>query len=335
MNRTVEPALSGVEKAVVFLLSLGEARAAKVLAHLEPAHVEAMSACLEKMGPVSTTQLEAVIREYDARDRHFALTTRPGARLLRRLAHQVLGQAPKTPMLDADDGPAEPLRLLGRIDPAVLANVLAKEHPQALAALLAHVEPDHAAEVLGHLPEDLQVEVVRRMANLDTIPRATIELAERLLREELALVAERSTAKVEGLKTAATVVGRLGDEVGEKILAAVEDSDGDLAQAIRRSMFTFEDLLKIDNRDMQTLLKEVTTEQLRFALKTATPELRDHVLSAMSRRAAEMLLDDLDGMGPVKLSAVEQAQAAIAEAALRLQSEGKITILGAGGEAMV
>jgi len=123
--------------------------------------------------------------------------------------------------------------------------------------------------------------------------------------------------------------------VGEKLLAAVEDSDGDLAQAIRRSMFTFEDLLKIDNRDMQTLLKEVTTEQLRFALKTATPELRDHVLSAMSRRAAEMLLDDLDGMGPVKLSAVEQAQAAIAEAALRLQSEGKITILGAGGEAMV
>ncbi len=335
MKAPVERALSGPEKAVVLLLSLGEERAAKVLEHLDPEHVERMSECIERMGPVSTGQLEVVLREYHARDTHYAITTRPGARLMRRLAHQVLGKERAGALLEGDATPAEPLRMLERIDPQVLANVLAKEHPQSLAALLAHVQPDHAAEVLRHLPEDLQVDVVRRMANLDTIPRATIEEAERLLREELALVAERPTATVEGLKTAATVVARLGEEVGEKLLAAVENDDGELAQAIRRSMFTFDDLLKIDNRDMQTLLKEITTEQLRYALKTATPELRDHVLSAMSRRAAEMLLDDLDGMGPVKLSAVEQAQAAIAEAALRLQAEGKITILGAGGEEMV
>ncbi|RMG99989.1 MAG: flagellar motor switch protein FliG [Deltaproteobacteria bacterium] len=335
MKRGVERALSGTEKAVVLLLSLGEDRAAKVLEHLDPEHVERMSECIERMGPVSKGQLEAVLREYDARDTHFAITTRPGARLMRRLAHQVLGKDRAEAMLEEGDGPAEPLRMLARVDPQILANVLVKEHPQSLAALLAHVEPDHAAEVIARLPEDLQVEVVRRMAHLDAIPRSTIEEAERMLREELALVTERPTAPVEGLKTAATVVARLGEEVGEKVLGAVEDSDGELAQAIRRSMFTFEDLLKIDNRDMQTLLKEITTEQLRYALKTATPELRDHVLSAMSRRAAEMLLDDLDGMGPVKLSAVEQAQAAIAEAALRLQAEGKITILGAGGEEMV
>src|SRR5690606_12983661 len=124
-------------------------------------------------------------------------------------------------------------------------------------------------------------------------------------------------------------------EIGEKLLDAIDRSNEELALAIKRSMFTFEDLLKIDNRDLQSVLKEVSSEQLRLALKSASPEMREHVLGAMSRRAAEMLMDDLESMGPVKLSIVEEAQSQIVEVALQLQSDGKITIAGAGGEEMV
>ena len=328
-------ALSGPEKAVVLLLTMGEEQAGEVLKHLDESHVRAMSECLDRMSPVSQMQLEAVLREFEAEQANHAIAIGPGTRVMRRLAQKVLGQERAEDLLDPSMEPAAPLRLLNRVDPQTLANLLSKEHPQSLAALLAHVEVDHAAEVLANLPQELRVDVVRRMANLEAIPHTTIEEAEQALREELALVSDRNVAPVEGLKSAATLVGRLDDEIGEELLTAIHESDEDLAQAIKRSMFTFEDLLKIDNRDMQTLLKEISTEQLRFALKTATDELRDHVLGAMSRRAAEMLLDDLDGMGPVKLSAVEEAQSAVSEAAMRLQAEGKITIMGAGGEEMV
>jgi flagellar motor switch protein FliG len=197
------------------------------------------------------------------------------------------------------------------------------------------VDVDKAASVLKHLPSDVQQEVVQRMASLESIPHTTIEEAERVLREELALVSEAKVATVDGLKRAADLVSRLDPEVGERLLDNIDRDHEELALAIKRSMFTFEDLLKVDNRDLQTVLKEVSTDQLRVALKTASPEMRDHVLGAMSRRAAEMLMDDLESMGPMKLSKVEEAQGEIVEAALKLQSEGKIAIAGAGGEEMV
>src|SRR5690606_11254007 len=218
----------------------------------------------------------------------------------------------------------QPLRVLSRIDPETLASLLGKEHAQSLAALLAHVEVDKAAAVLKYLPAHVQTEVVRRMASLESIPHTTIEEAERVLREELALVSEAKVATIDGLKRAADLVSRLDGEIGEKLLDSIDRTNEGLALAIKRSMFTFEDLLKVDNRDLQAVLKEVSSEQLRLALKSASPEMRDHVLGAMSRRAAEMLLDDLESMGPIKLSMVEDAQGQIVEVALQLQGDGKI-----------
>jgi flagellar motor switch protein FliG len=247
----------------------------------------------------------------------------------------VLGQEKAEDLLAKEIEAPKPLRVLNRIDPETLASLLSKEHAQSLAALLAHVDVEKAASVLKYLPAEVQQEVVKRMAGLESIPHTTIEEAERALREELALVSEAKVATVDGLKRAADLVSRLDSDVSERLLDSIDRDHEELALAIKRSMFTFEDLLKVDNRDLQSVLKEVSTEQLRVALKTASPEMRDHVLKAMSRRAAEMLLDDLESMGPVKLSAVTEAQGAIVEVALKLQSEGKIAIAGAGGEEMV
>lgn len=327
--------LSGTEKSVVLLLSLGEEQAADVLHFLDESSVRQLSECIEKMTTVSLAQAEAVFLAFDVEHRGNAIAMGSGARRMRRIASRVLGQEKAEDLLAHEIEAPQPLRLLNRIDPETLASLLGKEHTQSLAALLAHVDVDKAAAVLGHLPADVQVDVVRRMASLEAIPHTTIQEAERALRDELALVSEAKVATIDGLKRAADLVARLKGTVGEKLIEAIDDGDEELAVAIKRAMFTFEDLLKVESRDMQTVLKEISTEQLRNALKTATPELRAHILGAMSRRAAEMLMDDLDSMGPVKLSAVEEAQGAIVEVALALQRDGKITIAGAGGEEMV
>ncbi len=330
-----ERQLTGTEKSVVLLLSLGEDQAASILHFLDESNVRQLSECIEKMSAVSLGQAEAVFAAFDAEHRGNAIALGSGARRMRRIASRVLGQEKAEDLLAKEVEAPQPLRLLNRIDPETLASLLGKEHAQSLAALLAHVDVDKAAAVLGHLPQDVQVDVVRRMANLESIPHTTIQEAERALRDELALVSEAKVANVDGMKRAAELVSRLKGAIGEKLIEAIDEGDEELAVAIKRAMFTFEDLIKVESRDMQTVLKEVSTEQLRAALKTATPELRAHILGAMSRRAAEMLMDDLDSMGPVKLSAVEEAQSAVVEVALALQRDGKITIAGAGGEEMV
>ena len=330
-----ERELSGVEKAVVLLLSLGEDRAADVLRFLDDVNVRQLADAIDGMSSVTRTQADAVFEEFHVAHRTNAIAISSGARTMRRIASRVLGQEKADDLLAREIEAPQPLRVLNRIDPETLASLLGKEHTQSLAALLAHVDVDKAASVLSHLPADTQADVVRRMASLEAIPHTTIQEAERALREELALVSEAKVATIDGLKRAADLVSRLEGNVGETLLDAIDGDNEELALAIKRSMFTFEDLLKVDNRDLQTVLKEVSTDQLRMALKTASPEMRDHVLGAMSRRAAEMLMDDLESMGPAKLSVVEEAQGQVVEIALQLQTDGKITIAGAGGEEMV
>lgn len=330
-----ERPLTGVEKAVVLLLSLGEDRAADVLGFLDDVNVRQLSDAIDGMTSVSRAQADQVFEEFHIAHRTNAIAISSGARTMRRIASRVLGQEKADDLLAREIEAPQPLRVLNRIDPETLASLLGKEHTQSLAALLAHVDVDKAASVLSHLPSDTQADVVRRMASLESIPHTTIQEAEKALREELALVSEAKVATIDGLKRAADLVSRLEGDIGEKLLDTIDGDNEELALAIKRSMFTFEDLLKVDNRDLQTVLKEVSTDQLRMALKTASTEMRDHVLGAMSRRAAEMLMDDLESLGPVKLSVVEEAQGQVVEVALQLQTDGKITIAGAGGEEMV
>lgn len=331
----LEPALTGPEKAITLLLSLGEERAANVIKFLDETQIRMLTDALDGMTSVSTTQVHAVYRDFEGMRDQYALSIGSGTDMMRRIAREVMGQEKADDLLARQVSAPEPLRLLNRIEPETLAGMLGKEHPQSLAALLAHASVEKAAAVLGYLPDDVQRDVVRRMASLEAIPNSTIEEAERVLREELALVAEAKVAPVDGIKRAADLVSRLDSSVSERLLDEIDEESEELCLAIKRAMFTFEDLINIDNRDMQTLLREISSEQLKYGLKTASPELKEHMLGAMSRRAAEMLEDDLDGMGPVKLSAVEEAQSAVVEVALRLQQEGKITIAGGAGEEMV
>lgn len=330
-----EHELEGPEKAIALLLSIGEDRAGNIVKHLDEHEIRILANTLDSMHSVSTGQLEKVYYDFGLASDQHALALGTGPEALHRMAIEVLGEEKANDLLQTEIEAPEPLHILNRIEAETLAGLLGKEHPQSLAALLAHADVPKAATVLQYLSRDLQTEVVRRMAMLEAIPHTTIEEAERSLREELALVSEAKVAKIDGVKRAAELVGKLGGELSEALLEEIDEDNEELCLAIKRAMFTFEDLLNIENRDMQTLLREISSEQLKYGLKTATPELRNHILAAMSKRAAEMLQDDLDGMGPVKLSVVEESQSAIVEISLKLQQEGKITVAGGGGEEMV
>ncbi|MEE9384485.1 MAG: flagellar motor switch protein FliG [Nannocystaceae bacterium] len=330
-----DEALSGTHKAISLLLTLGEERAARVVAHLADAEIRRLTQGLADMTSVTLAQLGTVYKEFaEAQDDH-ALAIGSGTEMMRRIASKVMGQEKADDLLAKEITAPDPLLLLNRIDPETLAGLLGKEHPQSLAAILAHVQVEKATSVLSHLPADMQREIIRRMAELEAIPKSTIEEAEKALRLELALVAEAKVVTIDGIKRAAELVAGLESEISERLLEEIDEQNEDLCLAIKRSMFTFEDLINVDNRDMQTLLREISSEQLKFGLKTASPELRDHILGAMSRRAAEMLMDDIDSMGSVKLSAVEESQSAVVEVALKLQADGKITAITGGGEEMV
>jgi flagellar motor switch protein FliG len=330
-----ERKLKGPEKAIAFLLSIGEERAAKIVRFLDEGEIRVLAETLESMRSVSNSQIEQVYLDFGESSGDYALALGTGAKTLHRMAVDVLGPEKANDLLMREIEAPEPLHILNRIEAETLAGLLGKEHPQSLAALLAHADVGKAAAVLKYLSKDLQSDVVRRMASLEAIPHTTIEEAERALREELALVSEAKVAPIDGVKRAAELIAKLDSETSERLLEEIDQSNEELCLSIKRAMFTFEDLARVANRDMQTVLREVSSEQLKFAMKTATAELRQHILSAMSKRAAEMLADELAGMGPVKLSTVEEAQSAIVEVALKLQQEGKITVSGGSGEDMV
>ena len=326
------------KKAVTLLLSLGEENAARVLHFLDERTVRALSDCIDSMESVSREQAEAVYSEFHSIHKNNAIPITSGARVMRRIARKVLGSDKADDLLAREIEAPQPLRVLNRIRPGD-AGELAQQGARTEPRRVAGPRRRRQGGVGSQAPAQrlVQQEVVQRMASLEAIPHTTTRggragAARRAGPGERGEGWRRSTAS--SARRRPGVAPRLrGRGAGCSTTSTATTSSW--RWAIKRSMFTFEDLLKVDNRDLQTVLKEVSTDQLRVALKTASPEMRDHVLGAMSRRAAEMLMDDLESMGPMKLSKVEEAQGEIVEAALKLQTEGKIAIAGAGGEEMV
>ena len=213
-----------------------------------------------------------------------------------------------------------------------MANFLVNEHPQTIALVLAHLEASKKCDVLKRLPEVIQTEVVLRIANLDYISPDLIAQVDEVLKQELATLGSIDTQQLGGVPPIAEMLNVMDKNSEQNIMSRVEEKDPQLAEEIRKLMFVFEDIIFIDDRGMQSLLKEVPNDKLVLALKTAPDEIKDKIFKNISKRASELLKEDLSSMGPVKLSDVEGAQQEIVNVAKRLESEGKI-IISRGGEA--
>lgn len=224
------------------------------------------------------------------------------------------------------------LEALELVDARTLSNFLINEHPQTVALILAHLDPNKKTEVLKRLPEAIQTEVVLRIANIDFISPSLIAQVDEVLKQELATLGSIDTQQLGGIQPIADMLNVMDKTTEQNIMTRVEEKDPQLAEEIRKLMFVFEDIIFIDDRGMQTLLKDVPNDKLVIALKTAPEEIKEKIFRNMSKRAAQLLKDDLESLGPVRLSDVEGAQQEIVNVAKKLEAEGKI-IISRGGEA--
>lgn len=234
--------------------------------------------------------------------------------------------------LNISSGSSRTLESLEMVDAKSLSTFLINEHPQTVAVILAHLEPEKKGEVLRRLPESLQAEVVLRMANLDNVDPELISDIDKVLKNQLSSTSTVEQASLGGVQPVAEMLNVMDKNTEQSIMSRLEEKDPLLAEEIRKLMFVFEDIAKIDDRGIQILLKEVPNDKLLLALKTANDEIRNKIFKNISSRAAEMLREDLANMGPARLSDVESAQQEIVNAARRLEAEGKIIIARGGTE---
>ncbi len=321
--------LTGSERAAILLLGMDEDVAYRILQELTEPEIQRLHDATQSM---RQPNLETLVSVFD----EFAATMRQGGGLaggeerLRRLAGRALGRQRAQKLLQKRGDSTDALERLQRFDARTLSAVLERENPQAVAAIVAHLDPSVSADILTQLDPEFQFSVFRRLTRLGEVPEATLREVTESLVGELAALGDAQATSVDGPARAAAILQNTTGDATNAILAQLESDDPLMASEIRRSMFTFEDLVHLDNRSMQALIREISTEQLIVSLKSASDEVKDKFFGNVSSRAAEMMRDDLEALGPMKVSEVERAQQEIVETAQRLEAEGKIVIMGSG-----
>jgi flagellar motor switch protein FliG len=324
----------GLEKSAMLLLSLGPDAAAEVLKHLGPREVQKLGQAMASIKSVPREKLEQLIDEFEA---HMAKGTALHAdeEMIRQMLTKALGEDKAASLLGRilHGGDTAGIESLKWMDAATVADLIKNENPQIIATILVHLEYDHAGDILKLFPERLRNDVLLRIATLDGVqPIALKELNEAMLYLLAGASNNGRKATMGGVRHAAEILNFVGQATETAILDHVRKYDPDLAQKIIDEMFTFEHLLDIDDRGIQLLLREVQSDSLLLALKGASPELREKIFKNMSKRAAEILKEDLESKGPVRLSEVEREQKEIVKIARRLAEEGQIQLGSKGGE---
>ena len=324
--------LSGAEKAAVFLSYVGEEIASQILKSLDEDLIREIVAAMSEVRTLKKEQVKPVIEEIKKKLKEETVVI-GGKEFVQKLLSRGLGDEDAKKLLE-NTSRQGPIDKLNRTDPELLSSFLQSEHPQTIAIILALLDSRKAAKVLALLPEELRADVAIRISNLKMIPDDAIKEIEHVLQTQFNIT-DTGGRKIEGAKTAAEILNNIPKELGETIIETVEEKAPQKAEEIKALMFVFDDLINVDDRGIQTLLKEVSTSDLALALKGASERLREKIFNNMSKRAAEMLKDEMDTMGPVRVSDVEQAQKNIVEVARRLEGEGKIILAGKGSEELI
>jgi flagellar motor switch protein FliG len=323
----------GTQDAAIFLMSLGEEEAAEVFKHLSPKEVQKLGETIASMRSVSRERVDQVMTKFTDEAASQSLLVSDTDNYVRSVLKRALGDDKAALLIDRilQGSDVSGIESLKWMDPLSIAELLRNEHPQIMAAILVHLESDLTAGVLKHMVERTRNEVMLRIATLEGIQPTALNDLNEVLYKVLAGGDKVRKTSLGGIQTAADIINMMGTAVEANIIDSIREQDADLAQKIMDKMFTFEDLLKLDNKSIQMVLKEVASDALVIALKGATPELREHILANMSSRAAEGLREDLESRGPVRLSEVENQQKDILKIVRRLSDEGTI-VMGGGGD---
>ena len=324
----------GLRKAAIFLVTLEEDVAAEVFKKLSDQEAKILSQEIVRLGFVDNEQIQAVLEEFRELFSISGVIREGGAdhafNLLRKsfppdTANRIIN-------LLAEEQQPRAFEFLKNAEVESLYPYLQEEHPQTIALVLAHMEPAKAASMLGRLPPDRQSDIVKRVATIEHTSPEAIKQVELGLKKYMSSLSFEEFQEVGGVKTCAEILNVLDRSVEKSILEALESDDPGLSDEIKKLMFVFDDIAGIDDRGIQAILKEVENKQLALGLKSATPELQEKILSNMSTRAAESVKEEIEFLGPVRVSDVQEAQQAIVEIARRLEEAGEIVIAGHGGE---
>jgi flagellar motor switch protein FliG len=329
--------LTGPQKTAILILALGDAFASEVFKKFERTEITAVSRAMAKLDSVSKEQAEDVLKEFNQAMTIGKEMLYGGPEQVRKMISSNLDSDTARYILDEldfDSGPV-PFKELANVSPKILAQILRNEHPQTLALILGHLPPDNAGNLLQNMAPGVRAEVLIRLAKLEAVAEEMLVEVDRVLQSQLIAIGGKEGRKVGGVNSVAEILNAIDRATEEEIMADIEEESAQLAEEIKQLMFVFEDIIKIDDRGIREVLKEISNEDLTMSLKTAPEELREKFFKNLSERAGNMIREDLEIMGPVKLSEVEAAQQNIVKQVRRLEAEGRIVIAGSGGEVLV
>ena len=325
---------AGLEDSAILLMSLGEEEAAAVFRHLSPREVQSLGATIARMTSVPKERLDKVLAKFTNTAQSRSPLVSDTGNYVRNVLKKALDEDKANLLIDRilQNGDISGIEGLKWMDAASIGEMLRQEHPQIVAAVLVHLDSDQAAAVLKTFPERQRNEVLVRIATLDGIQPSALKDLSEVMGRMVSGGEQARMAPLGGVKTAAEMINLLGTSIETAALDYIREADNDLAQRIMDNLFTFDDLMLVDDRGIQALLKEVQSESLVIALKGAKPELRDRILKNMSTRAAETLKEELDGRGPVRVAEVEAEQKELLKIVRRLAEEGQLVIGGGSGD---
>jgi len=329
--------LTGAEKVSVLLLALGEEVAPLLLQKMSEPEIQRVSNYMSHMRDVDTETVEQVLDEFFTMANSLEGMLSGGTEHVKKLLMKALDPAKAAWILNNLSMPTMEtgLEALRGLDPKTIARFLHSEHPQTIAVIVAHLDARHASAVLSSLPPAMQADVLLRIASIENIPSGVIQELDKVLQRELRATGALETDHVGGIRAVAEIFNNTDYASEREIMSHIEEANTQVAEEIRQLMFLFEDLSHVDDRGVQVLLRSIANDDLKLALRTASEELKAKIMRNLSHRAAELLRDEMEVMGPVRITDVETAQQKITQMAKHLENEGKITVNKKGGDIFV
>ena len=329
--------MSGIRKTAIFLLSLEQEVAAKVMSKLDKTQVESISLEIARIDRVSNEEKDAVLAEFYNLTLAQSYVLEGGVGYAKDLLSKALSPEEAALILDTLDKSfrAQPFHFLKRVGGENIRTFIQDEMPQTIGLVLAHLEHEQAAEILGGLAPEKQLEVVKRIATMENTSPEVVDQVESSLESRLSMIVSQDLKEIGGIKTVAELLNVIGRATEKSILENLEEEDPDLVDQIKRLMFVFEDILLVNDKGIQNVLKEVDNEELALALKTGSEELKEKIFKNMSERASELIREEMEYMGPVRVADVEAAQQTIVDVVRRLEEQGDVIIQGRAGESEV
>ncbi len=336
-DRTQFERLTGTQKSAILMMLLGEDEASEIIRNLSPKEVQHLGTAMYSVQGLDQETVNAVLDEFLAIIKAQTSLGMGAGNYIRNVMNKALGEDKAQSVLSriAPSTSARPIEILDWMDARSIAELIIDEHPQIIALIISYLDSGQAADVLGLLPDGMQPEIVRRIATLQTVGPDALSELEQVMQSKFKANTSLRAAKVGGVDAAARIMNFTKQNMEQRIMKDISRNDRELMQAIQESMFVFDNLIMSDERSLQTLLRSVDNELLVLALKGADEPLREKLFSCMSKRAAANIMDEMEALGPVRLTEVQTAQKEIINVARRMSDEGTIVLAGRGGDDFV